>query len=114
VLDNYRKNSICPDIIKIDVNGAERDVLSGMMNLIENCAPILFLEVHLFNHDYDEFKEFIAGFFDDNYKFKICINHREMSADWGELDSLNNLPKEDIEYLDFMLLCYPRKHQEIV
>lgn len=114
VLDNYREKHGCPDIIKIDVDGAERDVLSGMTNLMENCTPILFLEVHLFNHNYSEFEEFIGGYFDNNYNFKICMNHREMNADWAELDSLNNLPKEDIEYRDFILLCYPRNHQDIV
>jgi FkbM family methyltransferase len=35
-----------PDVMKIDVEGAEHDVLHGAENLIENARPILFLDTH--------------------------------------------------------------------
>jgi chemotaxis response regulator CheB len=35
-----------PDVMKIDVEGAEHDVLRGAENLIENACPILFLDTH--------------------------------------------------------------------
>lgn len=37
---------ITPDVIKIDVEGAEYDVLRGAKNLIETSHPILFLDTH--------------------------------------------------------------------
>ena len=37
---------IKPDIIKIDVHGAEYKVLSGMPNILNNCVNHLFIEVH--------------------------------------------------------------------
>lgn len=37
---------ITPNVIKIDVEGAEYDVLRGAKNLIETSHPILFLDTH--------------------------------------------------------------------
>ncbi|MGC3946014.1 MAG: FkbM family methyltransferase [Chryseolinea sp.] len=36
----------CPQFIKVDVEGAEYDVLRGAVNLLENCSPIVYLETH--------------------------------------------------------------------
>lgn len=35
-----------PDLIKIDVEGAERSVLCGMTKTLADCQPIVFLELH--------------------------------------------------------------------
>ena len=46
-LDGFFKNNrLIPEIIKIDVEGAEMKVLSGMRNILENNNLQLFLEVH--------------------------------------------------------------------
>ena len=42
----FRSKSIKPDVIKIDVEGAEMNVLRGMTQLIKAHHPLLFLEVH--------------------------------------------------------------------
>lgn len=42
-------HNLRPDVIKIDVEGHEGEVLSGLANVIKNCLPVIFLEVH---HDY--------------------------------------------------------------
>ena len=39
-------NLFAPDVIKIDVEGAEYEVLRGAENLIETSHPILFLDTH--------------------------------------------------------------------
>lgn len=46
-LDDYLESKeFTPDVIKIDVEGAEMNVLRGMERIIKNVKPILFLEVH--------------------------------------------------------------------
>lgn len=46
-LDTFIKlNNIDPDLIKIDVEGAEYDVLRGAEFLLENYKPIIFLSTH--------------------------------------------------------------------
>jgi FkbM family methyltransferase len=38
---------VSPDLIKIDVEGAEREVLKGAEKTIRRCHPVLLIEVHL-------------------------------------------------------------------
>lgn len=45
-LDSFcEKNKIIPDFIKIDVEGAEEDVLKGSTSLLKNYSPIIALEI---------------------------------------------------------------------
>lgn len=45
-LDDHFAGRPLPDLVKIDVEGAEADVLRGAKKLLEQHRPILFLEVH--------------------------------------------------------------------
>jgi FkbM family methyltransferase len=46
-LDDFlEKRGITPEVIKIDVEGAEMNVLRGMRRTLEKTMPVLFLEVH--------------------------------------------------------------------
>jgi FkbM family methyltransferase len=46
-LDDFFENrQVRPDVIKIDVEGAEINVLRGMKKIIQEHKPILFIEVH--------------------------------------------------------------------
>jgi FkbM family methyltransferase len=48
-LDRFFQNrDLMPDVVKIDVEGAEMNVLRGMRGLIEKYKPSLFLEIHPF------------------------------------------------------------------
>jgi len=46
-LDDFlQTKGVVPDVIKVDVEGAEMNVLMGMKQILRNHKPILFLEVH--------------------------------------------------------------------
>lgn len=40
------KNSVQPEVIKIDVEGAERNVLRGASEIIKKYSPVIFLSAH--------------------------------------------------------------------
>jgi FkbM family methyltransferase len=42
----FQNKDLKPDVIKIDVEGAEMNVLRGMRGLIEKYKPSMFLEIH--------------------------------------------------------------------
>ncbi len=55
------------NLIKIDVEGAELDVLQGMRELLDNCYPALLIEVHFegltqFDHTSTELLDFVRSF----------------------------------------------------
>ncbi len=45
-LDDFFADREPPDVLKIDVEGAEREVLRGMTGLLSEARPLLFLEIH--------------------------------------------------------------------
>lgn len=46
-LDNFFQNRRNPDVIKIDVEGAEGKVLEGAEKVLETSHPTIFIEIHL-------------------------------------------------------------------
>ena len=53
ILDEFLKSKgIVPDVIKVDVEGAEMNVLMGMRQTLRSYKPILFLEIHPSNLHY--------------------------------------------------------------
>ena len=45
-LDDFSRDKRLPTVIKIDVEGAEAEVLRGARNIISPAAPVLIVEVH--------------------------------------------------------------------
>ena len=46
-VDSYvKQNNLKPDVIKIDVEGAEELVFLGASNVLENFKPLIFLSIH--------------------------------------------------------------------
>jgi len=64
------------DVVKIDAEGAEMSVLSGMRRLIENSSPIFLIE----NNDWSAVTEYLKAFGYDVYKYL---------KDAGELQSMS-------------------------
>jgi hypothetical protein len=47
-LDEQLHENVCPDLIKIDVEGADLAVMEGGRNMLERCRPIIFYEASNF------------------------------------------------------------------
>jgi FkbM family methyltransferase len=45
--DEWRRTGVAPAIVKIDVEGAEAEVIRGAAALLREVRPILFLELHM-------------------------------------------------------------------
>jgi hypothetical protein len=65
-IDSYCTDTVNPDIVKIDVEGAELKVLKGMRKTLEEAAPELLIEVHPkmmreFGSSPEELKDYIEG-----------------------------------------------------
>ncbi len=45
-LDEFLANHTAPDVVKLDVEGAESEVLKGAVKLFRTCRPVLLCEVH--------------------------------------------------------------------
>ena len=49
-----------PDIVKVDIEGHERQFLQGAEETIERCSPVMFIEVHSLGND-DFCRRFLKG-----------------------------------------------------
>src|SRR5690606_35992029 len=70
------------NLVKIDVEGAELNVLRGMKNLIKKFQPVIFIEISIKN--LNKYKYAIS----DVYEFLIAMNYSPF-----ELLSINQLRK---------------------
>lgn len=67
-LDSFFENRPDPDVIKVDVEGAEGHVLEGAERILERSHPTLFIEFHFdnrlesFGHSFEGLKEFLEVF----------------------------------------------------
>ena len=71
-LDDFLKSKgVWPDVIKVDVEGAEMNVLMGMRQTLRDCKPILFLEIHPTNLHYfnTSTSEILSLLIENNYKW---------------------------------------------
>lgn len=63
-LDKFASNYNEPDIIKIDVEGAELEVLKGAKNILKREKPVIFIEIHpeSLKNDFNSSKKEIIAF----------------------------------------------------
>jgi len=76
-LDSFYENRPDPDIIKIDVEGAEGHVLEGAESILDRSKPVLFIEFHFDNrlqgvgHSYGELRRVLEN---HGYSFSFIQN----------------------------------------
>ena len=83
-LDSFcEKNNVYPDIIKIDVEGAELKVLKGMQKLLaDKRTAVLFIEIHGFYYgdNASEFnKEIISELLSYNYHIYVLDGKKQLT-----------------------------------
>lgn len=101
--DFFADKDAAPDVIKIDVQGAEMQVLRGARKIIENNSPILFLEVHphLLGSFGTSLQEIHAFLQDNGYdRVRLINEHREKGGSLVTLDEA-----EAAKDRTHMLLC---------
>jgi hypothetical protein len=94
--DAYAEKHGYPDVVKVDIDGAESQLLPTMTKILAR-QPALLLEVH--HAGYAErraiVKRAIAG-----YNVSFCRNHRALSAKWERKELPATLTRGD-----YFLLC---------
>jgi FkbM family methyltransferase len=96
-LDDFlQSKGVVPDVIKVDVEGAEMDVLKGMRQTLQDHKPTLFLEVHPgylpdFNTSIAEILSLLVEF---DYRVYEIENMRNQESD-GQLAPL--APDADVK-----------------
>ena len=89
-LDNYFvKLAVAPQIIKMDIEGAELLALHGLINTLRSCSPILILEAsemgaRAFGYNVDDLVEFLRGF-----DYQIFVHDRNTLKPMQVMPRLN-------------------------
>ena len=86
-LDDYvKKNSIIPDVLKIDVEGAEFNVLDGAIKILKEYRPKIIISLHpehlrLLNRNIQEIYDYCNLY---SYNLLSCIDeHIILSNELG-------------------------------
>jgi len=82
-IDSYAQSHKQPDVIKIDVEGAEGQVIKGMEDTLRTSEPVVFIEMHPnllsdFGHDIQNVYER----FDDTGYGVLVTDHRDSDSEW--------------------------------
>jgi hypothetical protein len=102
--DFFSVHAMVPDIIKIDVEGAEWDVLRGASTLIQDHCPLLFLELHpnevtSFDSSIEEIVDYLR--YHGYFFYKTDYLRRDGNIEPVNRDDLLSLVKSD------MVICVP-------
>lgn len=83
-IDTYSHKNSVPDIIKIDVEGAEWEVIQGMDKLLTNHSPKVYIEIHPDMISINV-AEIISNL--EKYDYDLSVtDHRSSDAKWEDFD----------------------------
>ena len=94
-IDDYITMNPEPDVVKIDVEGAEMVVLRGMDNTLRSKHPLLYVEIHPdmmldFSYKVEELFEYLR-----EYDYDIDLtNHRNSESEWHSIEQRNEIDAE--------------------
>lgn len=95
-LDGYAATNQSPTLVKVDVEGAEYDVLRGMARTLADATPELFVEIH--PHKLPEFGAVPERIYDLlwelGYSVRVDPDHRSPPSDWSAVDE-RQLPTDE-------------------
>lgn len=94
-LDKYISEHTSPDIIKIDVEGAELEVLRGLENNLDN-RMLLYIEIHpeMMGDFGDEPSELIQLLHKHGYELQVT-DHRQDQEELISLSQIEDLPSDN-------------------
>jgi hypothetical protein len=86
-LDEYVRRNQDPTVLKIDVEGAELNVLRGATDLLSKSKPKIFIEVHphLIHRSNGEVRDIYRLLKSNGYQLST-LNHRTTESVWEALD----------------------------
>lgn len=86
-LDEYVRRNQDPTVLKIDVEGAELNVLRGATDLLSKSKPKIYIEIHphLIHRTNDEVSDIYELLRSNGYQLSI-LNHRTTESVWEDLD----------------------------
>ena len=94
-IDTYSMAYEYPDIIKIDVEGAEGAVLDGMSEVLADIGPKLFIEIHpnkMTDFGYSE-RDVQNKLFSEGYHIEV-IDHRNDKSEWEVISEYSKFPSD--------------------
>lgn len=94
-IDDYASSHEPPTLVKIDVEGAEYEILQGMKKTLQKHEPLLYIEVHpqflpKFGHNDNDL---IDTLLDSNYKLDM-LDHRSTQQNWKPVSD-SDRPNDD-------------------
>jgi hypothetical protein len=82
-IDSYTSQAPSPDVIKIDVEGAEGNVLDGAEETLDSETPIVYIEIHPlelpdFGYSVEKIYNILREY---GYTIQLC-DHRDKTSSW--------------------------------
>lgn len=86
-LDTYTDERATPDVIKIDVEGAEYKVLEGANNVLDSSHPKLYVEVHPEYIKEGSVEDLFQLLERNGYELFVMADHRGDEGRWTSLEN---------------------------
>ena len=95
-IDDYcTMHGIQPDMIKVDIDGGEFQMVSGMEHTLQHYRPTVLLEIHphlLENHFNIDSESVLVPFFENGYEAEYAAGYLNRDAEWTSYHPEKNQP----------------------
>lgn len=106
-IDNYVQSNKSPEVVKIDVEGAEMAVLHGMSETIRQKQPTIFVEVHprLLRREGFSPSDIISLLADHGYDLAVTDHRSKEEEGWIALDQPSDIEKYELPRLTYLVVA---------